>query len=412
MRSRPRSHVRTVAAGLAAALAVLLLLAGCSDDNSASTDGPDDSTSAEQTDGDDGGEGDAQANPYEGYESEVYADTEHWACHPDLADDVCAGDLTATQVSADGAYAEVPHEAAAEPSFDCFYVYPTVDYSEEPGNHPFEEVNPLEDVAIGSQAARFGEQCRVFVPRYRQATIASYDEAVDGEIFEVPAFQTAYADVVDAFSHYMAEENDGRDVVLLGHSQGSHHLTRLLQEEVDGNAAVQEQLVSALLVGPTGRVTVPEGEVVGGTFEDLPLCTDAEQTGCVVAFDSYWEGAPAPTLESPEGEERACVNPAALVDGAEGEAAAAGAYISPTEPDVLTTFELVEDGFTMACVEDDGGQPYLEVGVADDAPRAEALTAFLAGRPAVQRSLHTSDWAFPMRDLLELVELQAANMPS
>jgi hypothetical protein len=399
----------------AALLAVLLvlvgLLAACGGDGGGEaepgTEGAaatDDSTPADQSDGDE------EATPYEGYVSEVYAGPEHWACRPDVADDVCDGDLTATEVAADGTQTTVPHESATDPAYDCFYVYPTVDHSPEPGNHSFEQANPLEDVAILTQAARFTEQCRLYVPRYRQATIGSYDEVEDGELFEVTAFQTAYADVLDAFQQYMADDNGGRDVVLLGHSQGSHHLTRLVREEIDGNPALQEQMISALLVGPTGQVTVAEGEDVGGTFDEVPLCTEPDQAGCVVAFDSYWEGAPAPELGRDEGEQRACVNPAALLDGAEGPATASGAYTSPIEPDVVSTFELVEDGFTLECVEDAGGQPYLEVGVDPNAPRSDALSAYLAGRPTVQRSLHTSDWAFPMRDLLDLVEQQAAAM--
>jgi len=402
--------MRTRSTAFAAILLALALLVSCGSVvvEGAGATGDSGDVAAPEGDADESGE---SATPYEGYVSEVYAGDENWACRPEITDDVCDGDLAATEVAADGTQTEVLHEVAADPAYDCFYVYPTVDYSEEPGNHPFDVENPLEDVAIGSQAARFTERCRLYVPRYRQATIGSYDEAVDGEIFEVPAFETAYADVLDAFQQYMANDNDGRDVVLMGHSQGSHHLVRLLQEEVDGNAALQEQLISALLVGPTGRVTVPEGEAVGGTFEDLPLCTEATETGCVVAFDSFWVGSPPPSLESPEGEERACVNPSALVDSADGEAPAAGAYTSPTDPTITTTFELVEDGFTLECTEDAGGQPYLEVGVEPEAPRADALTAFLAGRPRVQRSLHTSDWAFPMRDLLDLVEAQAAAMP-
>ncbi|OWY59283.1 hypothetical protein B7486_75410, partial [cyanobacterium TDX16] len=189
-------------------------LAACGGDDSSDADGSssegaatDDSTPADESGEDEG------ASPSEGYVSEVYAGPEHWACRPDVADDVCDGDLSAIEVAADGTQTTVDHEPAADPAYDCFYVYPTVDYAEEPGNHPFEVPNPLEDVAILTQAARFTEQCRLYVPRYRQATIGSYDEAVDGEIFEVPAFQTAYADVLDAFQQYMADDNEGRDVV-------------------------------------------------------------------------------------------------------------------------------------------------------------------------------------------------------
>jgi hypothetical protein len=412
--------MRIRAASAAAALSVLVLLAACGggddqagDDQRSDAGSSDDSTPASAAESTDGA---GDATPYEGYVSEVYAGEENWACLPGGAADVCDGDLAATVVGADGSLTAVAHEAAADAAYDCFYVYPTLDYSEEPGNHPFEVVNPLEDIAILNQAARFTEQCRVFVPRYRQATIGSYDEVDGGDMFEVPAFQTAYADVLDAFKQYMANENDGRNLVLLGHSQGTHHLVRLLQEEFDENPALQEQLISALLVGDTGRVTVPEGGVVGGTFATLPLCTAADETGCLVAFDSFWEGAPAPVIdEVPDGVQTVCVNPVSLLDGDDpgqpDTETAAGAYISSTGPAIPTAFELVEDGFTSTCTEAGEGQPYLEVGVDPEHPRADALTAYLASRPDSGRSLHTSDWAFPQRDLLALAQTQAAAMP-
>ena len=41
----------------------------------------------------------AFANPWPDHTSEVYADDAHWLCRPDLTDDVCDEDLTATEVA-------------------------------------------------------------------------------------------------------------------------------------------------------------------------------------------------------------------------------------------------------------------------------------------------------------------------
>ena len=43
-----------------------------------------------------------------------------------------------------------------------------------------------------------------------------------------------YDDVRDAWNYYLAHDNQGRGFVLIGHSQGSYILTRLIREEIDG----------------------------------------------------------------------------------------------------------------------------------------------------------------------------------
>lgn len=386
----------------AVALGALLLLAGAcgSDDtaeNSAATDSAvtEESTAAPET-----------TLPPAPDVSEMYDDLGLWHCHPDLAEDVCSSGFEATRVDPDGSLHAVPFTPAADPGLDCFYVYPTLDYSATPGNHPFNEPNPLEPITVRGHAARFGELCDLYVPRYRQATIASYDEAVGGSLFDVPAFATAYADVLGAFNHYLAEDNDGRPFVLLGHSQGSHHLVRLLQEEIDDDEALRRQLVSALLIGPTGRVTVPEGEAVGGTFENLPLCTTEDETGCVVAFDSYGADRPPDdtAADFPDGQVTACVNPADL-SGA--EARLAGGYFGRTVPGVTTLFELIEDHYTAACAESPDGVPYLAI-AADPAPGDTRELSHIDTQLANSDSLHTLDYNFSLADLLALVEAQAA----
>ena len=43
-----------------------------------------------------------------------------------------------------------------------------------------------------------------------------------------PRLTIGYDDVVDAWNYYLAHENHGRGVVLVGHSQGSGVLTGLI----------------------------------------------------------------------------------------------------------------------------------------------------------------------------------------
>ena len=344
-------------------------------------------------------------NPYAGYRSDVYADDAVWHCRPDLADDICDGELSATSVAADGSLSEIRLDPALDPGFDCFYVYPTLDYSQEPGNRSFDEPNPLEAVTIEFQAAWFGSLCDLYVPRYRQATIGSYDEARVGDLHDAEPFAVAYDDVADSFRHYMAAWNEGRPVVLLGHSQGSHHLIKLLQEEFDEATAMRGQLISALLVGPTGRVRVPEGEVVGGSFANLPLCTAADEVGCVIAFDSYAATEPPQRQsEADDGNSPACVNPTELVDG-DGRLEAS--FFGRTVEGVTTATEVIEDYYTADCVLNEGGFLHLSID-ADPEPGDSRALGHIDARTADSESLHVADYNFALGDLLSIVESQAA----
>ena len=96
--------------------------------------------------------------------------------------------------------------------------------------------------------------------------------------------------MLSAWQEYLAKYNDGRGVVLIGHSQGSLLLEQLIKEQIDPSAALRKQLVSALIMG--GNVLVPKGQTVGGSFTSVPACQTSGQTGCVVAYSSFLEEPP------------------------------------------------------------------------------------------------------------------------
>jgi len=58
---------------------------------------------------------------------------------------------------------------------------------------------------------------------------------------------------------------------LIGHSQGSIILVRLIASEIE-----QQRLISALLIGT--RLETPARRDVGGSFAHVPLCRTATQT--------------------------------------------------------------------------------------------------------------------------------------
>ena len=353
----------------------------------------------------------------------AYAAEELWLCRPDLSSNQCAlVDLDTTEVRVDGTLVEVSGPAMnPDAKVDCFYIYHTRNQSLTPGNT--ETLSPTDPellAALSWTGSHFRGVCRVFAPLYHQMSIGTYFEFwpfwEDTEFF-----QRAYDDVVEAFEYYMRAHNDGRDFVLLGDSQGSHMLKRLLQDKFDNDEALRGQLLSALLIGPTGTVHVPNGEQVGGSFANIPLCTSATATGCVIAFDAIAAGVPGfpdtATL-SPPGMVRACVNPASF-DSGPGTMAALSYPRSRRAfpfPDTVDTEWVSYPNIYESQCSEDGTRGYaLEIDLVSQDPREEPFTPqeLQAAIPNVGgvrgTDLHTSEAFIVMTDIVRIVEQQIAS---
>ena len=244
-----------------------------------------------------------------------------WLCRPGLADNPCESSETATVVPATGpATTQRVARPAVEPPVDCFYVYPTV--SDQKTVVANLDIDPEERAIAVTQASRFSPVCRVFAPMYRQATLAAINGATaPGAKNNKVNIDVGYQDVLAAWNDYLAHDNDGRGVVLLGHSQGAGVLIQLLRQEIDPDPSARRLLVSAVILG--GNVTVKQGSGIGGDFPHIPACRSFTQTGCVVAYSSFLQPPPAGSLfgrpgTGPRAGQAAgaglqvlCVNPAA-----------------------------------------------------------------------------------------------------
>ncbi len=258
-----------------------------------------------------------------------------WLCGPGVDDDPCRPGLSTTRYSGfDARVGRFTPQRARDRGVDCFYVYPTV--SNQDRRLATKRVDPeLRSIAL-YQAARYSQLCRVWAPVYRQATVPALQagETTRGD------YLTAYGDVEDAFDAFLRRIGRDRGFVLLGHSQGSYHLQRLVRRRIDQRPALRRRMVSAMLLG--GNVTVRRGEDRGGVFRRVPTCERATQLSCVVAFSVFNQTPPeaalfgrgssrvAGFLDLPVGEdlETACTNPAALRSGRSTKLSS----IVPTEP--------------------------------------------------------------------------------
>jgi hypothetical protein len=241
-----------------------------------------------------------------------YANPDVWLCRPDRQD-ACSAPQDATIVAVNGTLTrEVFHPAKNSP-IDCFYVYPTV--SNEPGGNSDLNITTAEKLVVNAQFARFAAKCRLFAPMYRQVTLTALRAMIAGKPIPVDR-DLGYGDVLAAWNYYLAHDNHGRGVVLVGHSQGSGVLTRLIKDEIDGKP-VQGKVISAILMGT--NLPVPKGADVGGAFKHIPVCRSNSQTGCVIAFADFRANVPPPENsrfgKAPDGMQAVCANPAALGGG-------------------------------------------------------------------------------------------------
>ena len=350
-----------------------------------------------------------------------YSQDASWLCRPGRQD-ACAVDLTTTIVAANGSLTRETWTANPAAPIDCFYVYPTVSTDPTPNSNMIAD-DPEKGV-VRSQFARFGAQCRTYAPMYRQTTLTALRARLAGKPMEVDR-TLAYTDVADAWKYYLEHDNNGRGVVLVGHSQGSGVLTQLIRNEIDGKP-VQSRIVSALLLGTS--LPVPRGKDVGGAFQHLPLCRSAQQTGCVITYASFRSTIPPPAdslFGHVQGENMvaACTNPAALAGGSgalhaylssrgrsiTGSAAEPGPWVMP-EKLIDTPFVSVPGLLTAQCVSNDKGS-YLEVTVHGDPsdPRADDISGDVVRDGQVQANwgLHLIDVNLAMGNLLDIVRQQA-----
>ncbi len=201
-----------------------------------------------------------------------YAQAQYWAALPTRKD---AADIAPKK------YKDLQATAKA----DVFFVHPTT-YTGQPTDSFQWNANlanaalnkKVDERPIKFQASVFNGSCRVYAPRYRQAHYYCFltPNAADRQA----AHDIAYADVRAAFAYYLKNYNQGRPIVIAGHSQGTIHAQRLLREFFE-NQPLQKQLVCAYLIG----MPVPTD-----SLPTLSPCADSSSTGCFISWRTFERG--------------------------------------------------------------------------------------------------------------------------
>jgi hypothetical protein len=161
-----------------------------------------------------------------------------------------------------------------------FFIHPTTAVSAKDNwNIPIDDstaVRDVDDIMVFCASA-FNAAAKVYAPRYREAIFYSFfDDKTDSGI---KAVDLAYSDVERAFLHYIRFYNNGRPFILAGHSQGSIHGSRILQEHIIGTPLIDRMVAAYLIGGP-----------IPAKINGIEPSKSATDTGVFIGWTTYARG--------------------------------------------------------------------------------------------------------------------------
>ncbi len=262
----------------------------------------------------------------------------------------------AATLDAPGMAAIVPKgaiPAAEDAPVDVFYIHPTTFRSRNEWNQKMDDelTNAWTDVStIARQASVFNACCRVFAPRYRQASFNDKNGGRD------KALALAYEDISAAFDYFLEHFSKGRPFIIAGHSQGGYLVAELLEKKINGTP-LADRMVAAYGIG----MAVAEGEAKL-RFPEIPICNSPDQTGCYLQWNALRADSDIDAMADRSeayfvnrygdmpGKQIVCVNPISFTGGEDLAPADQSKGAVPGSPGVGPVLPIVAGKVSARCV--------------------------------------------------------------
>ncbi|WP_209347226.1 DUF3089 domain-containing protein [Pontixanthobacter sp. CEM42] len=220
-------------------------------------------------------------------EQNAYQDPAMWFSRPGIG----VSDPARWQPATRGQERSIPSPAEPKTDFAVFFIHPTSFLDGSMWNAPLDDAESqrIAKIYVRGMASPFNQASEIWAPRYRQATMGAF--LADSED-AAQAIEAAYADVKQAYDFFLATVDADTPIVLVGHSQGSLHLLRLLREEIAASE-VKSRLAAVYTIG--WPISVEHDLPALG----MPPCATAQQSGCILSWSSFAEPAgPKQVLDS------------------------------------------------------------------------------------------------------------------
>lgn len=222
-----------------------------------------------------------------------YDAMENWAFHSEKPTFLSSYDLDIAVINPKleiSSVIPINNNARTNTGIDVFFVHPTVltNITSPTGTIEIKDQPKFYiEGTITAQAGLLAKYGRLFAPRYRQSTGPTYQQTTDKSL-QASVISTSYSDIKAAFLNYLENYNNGNEIILAGHSQGSYLLAMLLRDVFDANPELRSKLITAAL-GGMGYIYTNNDNTLGGWWENIPFCKTASQCGCVQNWGSFAE---------------------------------------------------------------------------------------------------------------------------
>jgi Protein of unknown function (DUF3089) len=253
----------------------------------------------------------------------AYADTKMWIARPDIPNNPALWLPPGFK------------DAAPKGNAAIFFIHPTSYIQPLPPtwNASLDDAtsNDRAKLFVQGMASTFSGAGEIWAPRYRQANFGAF---LTKDPQAQQALDAAYEDVEAAWALFLAALPADKPIIVAGHSQGSVHLLRLLRDRIAGQL-VAKRIVAAYVIGWPVSIDADLPKL------GLPACTTADQTGCILSWQSFAEPADVTqwqalfesstgfTGQSRRGTKILCTNP---ITGTLSSVAPASANLGATIP--------------------------------------------------------------------------------